>query len=240
MILKEFFYLRKSDRKVILTLLCVIAIALGVIIFTGNNNDASNALTPADSLQSDSVQKHAYARSRYHRVDTIYMKPRYYRYPKYARRDSARKGHLTVARDSMPVYQARHKIAEGEHVVLNTADTTALMTVPGVGPYYARRIVQYGERLGGYVSVAQLDEIGDLPDEVKPYLTVENPSPRRLNVNKLSLEQLRRHPYINFYQAKAIVDYRRLHGPIKSLYDLRLSKDFPQTEIDRLLPYVEY
>ena len=44
----------------------------------------------------------------------------------------------------------------------------------------------------------------------------------------------------NFVQAKAITDYRRLHGPIKSLQDLRLSKDFPPEAIERLLPYVAY
>jgi DNA uptake protein ComE-like DNA-binding protein len=114
------------------------------------------------------------------------------------------------------------------------------MTVPGIGPYYARRIVQYGNRLGGYVSTRQLDEIDDLPDEVKKYMTIEDPHPLKLNINRLSLSELRKHPYINFYQAKAITDYRRLHGNIKSLQDLRLSKDFPQEAIDRLLPYVEY
>jgi DNA uptake protein ComE-like DNA-binding protein len=65
-------------------------------------------------------------------------------------------------------------------------------------------------------------------------------APRKLNVNKLTLEQLRRHPYINYYQAKAITDYRRLYGPIKSLKDLRLSTDFTDADIRRLEPYVEY
>jgi DNA uptake protein ComE-like DNA-binding protein len=51
---------------------------------------------------------------------------------------------------------------------------------------------------------------------------------------------LRRHPYINYYQAKAIIDYRRLHGNIKSLQDLRFSKDFTEGAIRRLEPYVVY
>ena len=132
------------------------------------------------------------------------------------------------------------KIGEGEYVVLNTADTSALKTIPGIGSYYARRIVEYGQRLGGYVSVSQIDEIEGIPAEAKKYLKVEDSHPRRMNVNRLSLEELRRHPYLNFFQARAITDYRRLHGPIKSLNDLRLSKDFPQEAIDRLTPYVEY
>ena len=44
----------------------------------------------------------------------------------------------------------------------------------------------------------------------------------------------------NFLQAKAITDYRRLHGPIRSLGDLRLSRDFPPEAIARLAPYVAY
>lgn len=44
----------------------------------------------------------------------------------------------------------------------------------------------------------------------------------------------------NFAQAKAITDYRRLHGPLHSLNELRLSKDFPPEAIKRLLPYVAY
>ena len=138
------------------------------------------------------------------------------------------------------VYQHPIKIKATEHIVLNTADTTSLITIPGIGPYYARKIVQYGNRLGGYVSVDQLDEIDDFPTEAKKYLVVSNPSPKKLNVNQLSLNELKRHPYINFYQAKAITDYRRLHGAIKSLNELRLIKDFSPEAIKRLIPYVAY
>lgn len=132
------------------------------------------------------------------------------------------------------------KIGEGEQVVLNTADTTELRKVPGIGTYYAARIVRYGQRLGGYVSVDQLDEIEDFPQEAKKYFTIQDAHPQQLNVNQLTLQQLRKHPYINFYQAKAIVDYRRLHGNLKSLQELRLSKDFPPEAIERLTPYVTF
>ena len=61
-----------------------------------------------------------------------------------------------------------------------------------------------------------------------------------MNINRLTLQQLRRHPYVNFYMAKAITDYRRLHGNIKNLNELRLSKDFTDEVIRRLEPYIEY
>lgn len=132
------------------------------------------------------------------------------------------------------------KLKEGEHIVLNTADTTELKRVPGIGSYYARAIVRYGQRLGGYVSTDQLDEIEGFPPESKSYFTIVAPQPRKINLNELSLNQLRRHPYISFYQAKAIIDYRRQHGALRSLADLKLHRDFTPEVISRLEPYVEF
>ena len=132
------------------------------------------------------------------------------------------------------------KIDTTQHVILNTADTFQLKRVPGIGSYYAKEIERYGRWLGGYVNVQQLDEIDGFPQEAKRYFIIKHPQPQKLNVNKLSLQQLRRHPYINYYQAKAIVDYRRLYGAIRSLQDLRFSRDFPPEVIQRLEPYVEY
>lgn len=227
--------MRKSDRKVIITLLCVIAVALGVIFFTGGENDMSNGLTAADTLPVRQKDRDTFHRQPY-RERTVYVRTKViYRDTAYRRG----KALADVEHDSM-VAHYQPKIKAGEHVVLNTADTTALKTVPGIGSYFARKVVQYGQRLGGFVSVDQLDEIENFPLDAKDYLVIENAQPQKLNVNQLSLNELKKHPYINFYQAKAITDYRRLHGPIKSLQDLRLSKDFPQEAIDRLLPYVAY
>ena len=132
------------------------------------------------------------------------------------------------------------KISTGEHIILNTADTTQLQRVPGIGSYYSKVIMRYGERLGGYVSIDQLDEIEDFPQETKKYFIIDSPSPRRLNLNTMSLNELKRHPYINYYQAKAIIDYRRINGQIRSLQQLSTSPDFTEETIKRLLPYVTY
>ena len=233
--LRELFYLRKSDRKVIITLLCVIAIAFGVIFLTGSDGE-SNELTPADTLQKearrDSFQRHPYRESN----NTVYVRT------KVIYRDTAyRRGKaLTEAEYDSVKAHYQEKIKPGEHVVLNTADTTILKTVPGIGTYFAKKVVAYGQRLGGYVSVDQLDEIEGFPLDAKEYLKIEGATPRKLNVNTLTLNELRKHPYINFYQAKAITEYRRLHGPLRSLTDLRLSKDFPPEAIQRLEPYIEF
>lgn len=153
------------------------------------------------------------------------------------KQDRTKEDNKTYERDTVrfPI-----KIKEGEHIVLNHADTAQLKKVPGIGSYYAREILRYGKWLGGYVHIDQLDEIEGFPQEAKKYFVIQSASPKKLNVNLLSLAELRRHPYINYYQAKAITDYRRLHGPLKSLDDLSLSSDFPPQAIERLKPYVEF
>lgn len=133
-----------------------------------------------------------------------------------------------------------YKLAAGETVDLNKADTSLLMRIPGIGSYYARQIVKQRERLGGFVDTGQLDVIEGFPQQSKAWLVVDNPSPRRLNLNRLSVNELRRHPYLNYYQAKAIVDYRRQHGRIESIDELRLLPGFTPEALQRLEHYVEF
>lgn len=150
----------------------------------------------------------------------------------YGRTDAVRSGRDTLR---YPV-----KLQPGQYVALDDADTASLRKVPGIGRYYASRIVRYRNDLGGYVSVAQLSEIEGIPEAALSYFRVTGGAVRKLNLNRLTLNELKHHPYINFYQARRIIDYRRLKGPLHSIDDLRLLKDFSQRDIDRLRPYVEF
>lgn len=132
------------------------------------------------------------------------------------------------------------KLKPTEKIVLNTADTTMLKKVPGIGSSWARAIIGYGERLGGYTRVEQLLDFEDFPEDAIQYFIVREPHPRKINLNTLSLSQLKKHPYISYYQAKAILDYRRLKGNLTSLEQLRLLRDFTPESIERLTPYVEF
>ena len=132
------------------------------------------------------------------------------------------------------------KLSVGEHIALNTADTTMLKRVPGIGSGYARAIVNYRNRLGGYVDVNQLLDIKGVPPEALQYIVLGNNDVKKLDVNHLSLNQLKQHPYLNFYQARALVESRRLHGPLRSAADLRLISDFTEADIKRLIPYLQF
>lgn len=141
------------------------------------------------------------------------------------------------ARDTMrnPV-----KLKPNQHVALNAADTLSLKKVPGIGSYYARQILNYRNRLGGFYAVSQLNEIEGFPAEALSYFTLGEEKIKKINLNRATLNQLRRHPYINFYQARAIVDIRRLRGDLKSLDELKLLKEFSDKDIERLSHYAAY
>lgn len=132
------------------------------------------------------------------------------------------------------------KIAKGQHVALNTADSTQLRRVPGIGVHFANNILYYRRRLGGFYSVEQLKEIEGFPLESLPYFVTGPVNCRKININKANMSQLRQHPYINFYIARTITEHRRLHGPISSFDDLKLYPDFKPEVIERLKPYVEF
>ena len=297
--LSDFFYIRKSDRRAILFILCVIVVAFMVILFTDSRMDTTPEYA-ADSMQYAPFTSHhsPYHQSLNLKSQTSNLKPQ--RFPfdpntadstqrlrlglrpwqvrniyKYRARggvyrkkeDFARLYGLTVKeyRELEPYIRissdyttpAATLVGEEEHyerdtlkypikvevpssVNLNSVDTLQLRKVPGVGEAFARRIISYGQRLGGYVSPEQLREIEDFPVDAIPYFVVNRPNIRKINVNKLTLNQLQRHPYISFYQAKAIMEYRRLRGPLQSLDDLKLHRDFPPEAINRLKPYVEF
>ncbi len=132
------------------------------------------------------------------------------------------------------------KLKENEFVMLNSLDTNQYKKVPGIGSHYARRIADYGRRLGGYVSTEQLREINGFPEESIRFFKLNTTHIKKINLNQLTLNQLKSHPYLDFYQARAIIDYRRLREPLKSLDDLKLLPEFPSDARQRLAPYVEF
>ena len=148
--------------------------------------------------------------------------------------------HDEMARNERDTVMYPHKIQTFERISLNAADTGVLKKVPNIGSYFARQIVNYRNRLGGFYSLQQLLEIEDFPEESLKYMSIPDGDIKKINLNQLTLNQLKRHPYINFYMAREIVDYRRLKGPLHSLNDLRLLKDFTADVIKRLEPYVEF
>ena len=139
--------------------------------------------------------------------------------------------------DSLPKH---FKYPEGTLVDVNAADTTELKKIPGIGSGIARRIVAYRNRLGGFYSLEQLNEVEFVSADLFKWFKLESDSIRKLPINRVGLDKLRAHPYINFYQAKVIVEYRRKRGEIKSLSQLSLYEEFAEKDLKRLSAYVSF
>lgn len=130
------------------------------------------------------------------------------------------------------------KYAEGMVVDLNTADTTILKHIPGIGSYRAKKIVEYRKKLGGYVQVEQIMEACQMPDEVLPWFCIASPNVAKININNASVNQMMRHPYISFYLAKSIHEWRQKHGRIKEISTLFSLSGFDKEQWPLLEPYI--
>ncbi len=125
---------------------------------------------------------------------------------------------------------------------INEADTSAFITLPGIGTKLAQRIVAFREKLGGFYSIEQLAETFGLADsvfqKVKSSLFIKSINLRQVNINTANLEQLKVHPYIRWQIANAIIQYRNQHGRFVTVQDIK--KIFLITEeiYNKLSPYL--
>lgn len=143
---------------------------------------------------------------------------------------------------SRPIYQEREKVQLVFE--LNTADTLDLQQLRGIGPSYARRIVKYRQLLGGYVRVEQLREVYGMTEElyqqVAPHVTVDASRARKLAVNTATVDQLKRHPYLDYYQAKAIVNFRNSGVRFGGVEELSQVNLLDEETLRKIAPYIEY
>ncbi|GAB3581334.1 hypothetical protein GCM10027345_24000 [Hymenobacter daeguensis] len=128
---------------------------------------------------------------------------------------------------------------------LNTADTTQLMQIRGIGAGRARWVVRYRNQLGGYLREDQLDEVfvlrdaPDLRDSLRKYTFIAPGfAPKTLNVNTATFDELYLQPYIGKPRARIIVAYRQQHGPFKTVEDLKQIPILKPADWEKMRPYV--
>lgn len=98
---------------------------------------------------------------------------------------------------------------------INQADSVALLDLPGIGPFFAGKIVQYRTQLGGYTSPEQLMEIYHFDEEkyaaLQDLITCSEPEGYALWT--LPETDLAKHPHISRSEAHGIVLFRAHHAP---------------------------
>ncbi len=136
-------------------------------------------------------------------------------------RDSSRR---YAGNDTISFTRYRKK-APAAPIDINTADSAVWQSLPGIGPGYARRIIAFRNRLGGFYAVEQVAECYGLPDstfqKIQPFLQIGNSSLKKLDLNLTDEKSLAAHPYIRYKLAHLIVQYRNSHAGFRAVSDLR-------------------
>lgn len=127
-------------------------------------------------------------------------------------------------------------------VDVNASDTVQMMRLKGVGAYYSRRILKFRDMLGGFTTKAQLLEVYGIDSarylQFESQIQLNDTLIRKININEASLDQLKDHPYLDYYVAKSIVDRRIIHGKYKQLAEIKKIDLIHNDLYNRVKPYL--
>ena len=148
--------------------------------------------------------------------------------------------------DTLPPFksQERKPMYEIVKIDLNSCDTNELVTVPQFGSKRAAKLIEYRDKLGGFNSLSQLQEVYILQNidtvKLKDYLYIKKQKIKMLNINTATYQELVAHPYIDSYLTKLIIHHRERNGPIRDIDELqRITHAYPEL-IEKLRPYVAF
>lgn len=106
-----------------------------------------------------------------------------------------------------------------EFIKINSADTTELKSLPGIGSFFARNIVEYRDKLGGFIEKEQLLEIYAFDStrmaNIESLIVIDSIELMKVKVNTDDFKTILRHPYIEYEDVKKIINYRESKGMIK-------------------------
>ncbi len=134
--------------------------------------------------------------------------------------------------DSLNIFKD-HNLSQGLNskrktslkIEINMAGADEWQMLYGIGPVLSERIVKYRKALGGFVTTNQLAEVYGISQEVfkdmHNFLYCEGMQVETININSASVSRLRSHPYLDFYEALAIVESRKTKGKYNKVEDVR-------------------
>ncbi len=126
---------------------------------------------------------------------------------------------------------------------INEADSLAWIALPGIGPAFAKRIIAYREKLGGFYQVSQLKEIYGLDsswvNEHQKHFQLGKGVYRYLLINRAEWKEFR-HPYLPYRQANLVLNYRKQHGPFQNWADLKKVQQLDEVVWQKLSPYLSF
>jgi len=153
-----------------------------------------------------------------------------------------------VKNKSMPKSWQKHSFEKKEAKApldINRATQEDLKKVYGIGDGLSERILKEKEKLGGFVSMEQMNDIWGLSPEVveslnKGFKIGTPPEIKKIKINEASVKELSQFPYFRYALAKSIVTFRTMNGKIKDTEDLIKISGFPVDKLKIIALYLEF
>lgn len=131
-----------------------------------------------------------------------------------------------------------------EPININRADSVQLLPLPGIGPVFAGRIVKYRRLLGGFVSLDQLGEVYGMPFEtielIRKRIYIDSSAIRKIHIDSATFGELLRHPYLEYAEVKALVEFRDFKGDISSAHELEVNHILADSTLNKIDGYFDY
>jgi competence ComEA-like helix-hairpin-helix protein len=127
-------------------------------------------------------------------------------------------------------------------IEINSADSAELTKIYGIGPVFASRIIKYREKLGGFYFKSQLREVYGIDSirytQIEDQVIVDTNLVRFIHINSISLNDLRKCPYLDYYLAKKIIDKRIQKGEFRTLVEIGEILSTKPEVFKKVLPYI--
>ncbi|GAB5416340.1 MAG: helix-hairpin-helix domain-containing protein [Crocinitomicaceae bacterium] len=138
-------------------------------------------------------------------------------------------------------FKESNQFKEVAIVDINTANFEELKSLPGIGDFYAKKIIERRKELGGYIGKQQLLELwkfdAEKLDKIEGRISTSG-NIQKLNINTADFETLNKHPYISYKVANSIVKMRAAHGEYHQLDDLLKSVLIDRELFTKIQPYL--
>jgi DNA uptake protein ComE-like DNA-binding protein len=126
---------------------------------------------------------------------------------------------------------------------LNSADSQSLLSVYGIGPVFASRIIRYRELLGGFCRPEQLLEVYGLNmqqyEELLSCSFLDTSRLRKIDLNMLNAGDTYVHPYLDRYQTASLAAYLEQMGAFEKPEEILENRLLPDSVYRRIRPYLE-